>query len=221
MNNAIKLDIKSPCSENFNTFKPTANGGFCNSCQHEVVDFTKMSSEEIITYFNTKNTTNTCGRFKNTQLSTINAVPKRSRLSWMTGFGLACLSLFSFGTTQAQEKNTDNTTNSIKSTTVERNITVKGTIVDQDGLPLPSATILLVGTNKGTTTDFDGHFEFPEKLKKGDMLSISYVGYESKKVKIDSDSTDTNIQLNVDMSLDSCVIMGKVATKKVYKSKRD
>ncbi|MBN2867646.1 MAG: carboxypeptidase-like regulatory domain-containing protein [Flavobacteriaceae bacterium] len=219
MNNAIKLNIKSPCSEDFKQFKPTTKGGFCNTCTKEVIDFSKMNSEEIINYFNTKNTSNTCGRFKAEQLTTHPIPVKRSRLSWLTGIGLACLSFFSFVTANAQVKTTKN--NTTQSASSKENLTVKGTIVDQYGLPLPSANILLEGTSIGATTDFDGNFEFPQKLKRGDILQISYVGYEPKKVVIDGKPKDQTIQLNIDMNVGSVIMMGKVSSKKLYKSKKD
>ncbi|WP_304143216.1 carboxypeptidase-like regulatory domain-containing protein [Mesoflavibacter zeaxanthinifaciens] len=219
MNNAIKLNIKSPCSEDFNQFKPTAKGGFCTTCTKDVIDFSKMNSEDIINYFNTKNTTNTCGRFKSEQLTTYQIPVKRNKLSWLTGIGLACLSFFTFGTTNAQVKTTEN--NTIESASSKENLTIKGTITDQDGIPLPSANVLLEGTSIGTATDFDGNFEFPQKLKKGDVLQISYVGYEPKKVVIDSKSKDQTIQLNINMIVGSVIMMGKVSSKKLYKSKKD
>lgn len=219
MNNAIKLDIKSPCSEDFNQFKPTTKGGFCATCTKEVIDFSKMNSEEIINYFNTKNTTNTCGRFKSEQLTTHQIPVKRNKLSWLTGIGLACLSFFSFVTANAQVKTTEN--NTIESAKENNSFTIKGVILDENKLPLPSATILLEGTSIGTTTDFEGNFEFPKKLKKGDVLQISYVGYEPKKVVIDGKSKDQTIQLNINMNVGSVIMMGKVSSKKLYKSKKD
>ena len=219
MNNAIKLNIKSPCSEDFNQFKPTTKGGFCNTCTKEVIDFSKMNSEEIINYFNTKNTSNTCGRFKSEQLTTHPIPVKRSKLSWLTGIGLACLSFFSFVTANAQVKTSENST--IESASSKDNLTIKGTITNQDGIPLPSANVLLEGTSIGTSTDFDGNFEFPQKLKRGDILQISYVGYEPKKVVIDGKPKDQTIQLNIDMNVGSVIMMGKVSSKKLYKSKKD
>ena len=35
---------------------------------------------------------------------------------------------------------------------------VTGTITDEAGNPIPGVTILIVGTNQGTTSDFDGNF---------------------------------------------------------------
>ena len=35
--------------------------------------------------------------------------------------------------------------------------TVSGQVLDSEGLPLPTATVLIKGTTTGTTTDFDGN----------------------------------------------------------------
>ena len=35
---------------------------------------------------------------------------------------------------------------------------VKGTVVDETGMPLLGATIVVEGTTNGVTTDFDGNF---------------------------------------------------------------
>jgi hypothetical protein len=55
--------------------------------------------------------------------------------------------------------------------------TISGNITDDEGVPLPGATVLVKGTNNGTTTDFDGNFSIQANV--GDVLNISYVGYES------------------------------------------
>lgn len=224
MNTPVNFNIKKPCTENFDNFLPTENGGFCNSCEKEVIDFTKMDSQEIINYFQKNTTKNTCGRFYNNQLST-NAMAKQKKrkaniFSWLS---LAFLAVFSFNKSLAQEtKNQTNTPEEnpkkYQSIINNKNITINGTVKDESGLPLPAATVLLEGTTIGTQTDFDGNFKFPKQLKKGDVLVFSYVGYNSKKVVIDHKKT--NITLEVNMNYDSCILMGKVAVKKVYKSKK-
>lgn len=225
MKHPINLNIKTPCQENFNNFTPTKDGGFCGSCQQEVIDFTTMNTEEIISYFKNRNTQNTCGRFKKSQLKSFsNNKHVKKKASLLTGIGLACLSLFSLNTSQAQEVKRNLDTKKTKKVNVlqtKKDITVKGNLKDENGIPLPSATILLEGTTIGTTTDFDGNFVFPEKLKKGDVLVFSYVGYESKKIIINNSKSATKVDLQVSMTADSCILMGKVAVKKPYKSKRN
>ncbi len=36
--------------------------------------------------------------------------------------------------------------------------TITGTVVDDTGLPLPGASVVIKGTSTGTSTDFDGNF---------------------------------------------------------------
>ena len=217
MKNQFSLEISKPCLEDFNQFKPTSKGGFCSSCKTEVIDFSKMSSQEVMNYFKNKSNNNVCGKFNTNQLKTYtDTTQTKKKYGFWSGLGLACLSIFSFNTSQAQ---TDVTTKSSETTikNQENNITVKGTVSDETGA-LANINVVLQGTKIGTVTDFDGYFEFPKKLKKGDVLVFSYLGMKSKKVVING--TKLNIELKVNMKSDTCILMGKVAVKKVYKSKR-
>ena len=61
----------------------------------------------------------------------------RSKLTWILTPLLVLLSLsFSF----AQER------------------AVSGNVVDQDNVPLPGVSVVVVGTTRGTQTDFDGNY---------------------------------------------------------------
>ncbi|HQE34457.1 MAG TPA: carboxypeptidase-like regulatory domain-containing protein, partial [Flavobacterium alvei] len=46
--------------------------------------------------------------------------------------------------------------------------TVKGTVSDASGLPLPMANVNVQGETKGTTTDMDGNFSI--QVEKGKTL---------------------------------------------------
>ena len=48
--------------------------------------------------------------------------------------------------------------------------------------PLIGATILLEDTDFGTTTDFDGNFEFDNVQPKTYNILVSFIGYKSKKL---------------------------------------
>ena len=224
MKNQFSLDIKEPCSKNYNQFTPTPNGGFCNSCTKEVIDFTTMSAQETIAYFKNNSSKTTCGRFNSYQLKTYEVPPKKSkRLSLLSGIGLACLSLFSFTTVQGQVIKKQNNTSEDDASKIisqkhDKEFVVKGTVADETG-PLPGVNIVLEGTRIGTSTDFDGNFTFPEKLKKDDVLVFSFIGLESRKVVITNEDSASNVTLKVDMNLSTCVVIGKVAVKKVFKSK--
>lgn len=217
MKNQFNLNIKTPCQENFSQFTQTTNGGFCDSCEQEVIDFTKMTAEEINNYFSKANAQNTCGRFKNYQLNTFNQMPlQRKKTNLITSIGFAaCLTLFAMTSMHAQ----DTKGNSSSITQQQETFTVKGTVSDELE-PIPGVNILLEGTTIGTQTDFDGNFEFPQKLKKGDVLVFSYVGLESQKVLIENKNSASNVAIDIELKLDTVVIMGKVATKEIFKSNR-
>jgi len=225
MNNQFSLNIKTPCTEDFNNFSPTKQGGFCDSCTKEVIDFSTMNSKEITKYFETNSTKNTCGRFRSDQLITYTHTPKkRTNISFISGLAFAFIALFSFTKAQAQNiknqtKTSDNNPPKFQKIINENNITVKG-VISENGTPLPGANIVLEGTTVGTSSDFDGNFEFPVQLKKGDVLVFNYIGFSSKKIVIQDENSAKNISLKVDLKLEACTLLGKVAVKKVYKSNK-
>ena len=65
--------------------------------------------------------------------------------------------------------------------------TVKGTVSDASGLPLPMANVNVQGETKGTTTDMDGNFSI--QVEKGKTLIISFVGLENQNVVVGDQST--------------------------------
>jgi len=62
--------------------------------------------------------------------------------------------------------------------------TIEGALADKDagGGPLPFANVLIKGTSKGTTTDFDGNYTIPNVEPGTYVLEFSFVGYETKDV---------------------------------------
>jgi TonB-dependent SusC/RagA subfamily outer membrane receptor len=63
------LHIEEPCTQNWDAMAYTENGRFCNRCKKEVIDFTNLSNNQIVQYFNTNTSEKICGRFKDTQLN--------------------------------------------------------------------------------------------------------------------------------------------------------
>ena len=80
--------------------------------------------------------------------------------------------------------------------------TVTGVISDDQGLPLPGATVLIEGTTTGVTTDFDGNYSIT--ASDGDVLVISYVGYQSQSLIVGQE--DTNVTLIAGTQLDEIVV---------------
>ncbi|MDE5960603.1 MAG: carboxypeptidase-like regulatory domain-containing protein, partial [Duncaniella sp.] len=53
--------------------------------------------------------------------------------------------------------------------------TISGTVLDENGDPLPGATVLIEGSKDGTSTDVDGNFTLLSS-KQNPTLLISYGG---------------------------------------------
>ena len=81
--------------------------------------------------------------------------------------------------------------------------TVSGTVSDENGLPLPGATVLRAGTSSGTSTDFDGKYQLAANI--GDVLEISYVGYATQSVTVGTSST-YDVQMQTDNTLEEVVV---------------
>ena len=63
---------------------------------------------------------------------------------------------------------------------VQQSGTATGTVVDAMG-PVIGASVVVKGTTNGIITDFDGNFSL-SNVKKGDVLVISFVGYQTVEV---------------------------------------
>jgi outer membrane receptor protein involved in Fe transport len=59
---------------------------------------------------------------------------------------------------------------------------ITGTVVDaESNSPLPGATVVIKGTQIGTTTDFDGLFSISD-ASEGDTLVITFIGFDAAEV---------------------------------------
>lgn len=56
---------------------------------------------------------------------------------------------------------------------------VSGKVTSADGVPLLGATVVVEGTTRGTSTDFDGNYSI--RAISGQVLIFSYVGYQAKR----------------------------------------
>ena len=82
---------------------------------------------------------------------------------------------------------------------------VSGLVTSEEGIPLSGATILNTSTNDAVVADFDGNYTI--NASSGDVVSYSYVGYESQEVKIGSNFS-IDIQLVSSTELDEVVVLG-------------
>ena len=79
-----------------------------------------------------------------------------------------------------------------------------GTVTDENGDPIPGASIRVKGTSQGIMTDVDGNFSI--KCDKGATLIVSFVGYVNQVVEAGS---QLSIEMQEDrLMLDDVVVIG-------------
>ncbi|SDT07796.1 CarboxypepD_reg-like domain-containing protein [Maribacter dokdonensis] len=233
MKSTLTITVKEPCKEKFSNFSTTEKGGFCQSCEKEVIDFTKFSDKELVRYLGTTKK-KTCGMFKASQLKTYETNSLHVMNSSMIHKGIAMMgfSLFAICATEVkgQESASIQSPTEVVSTdimgdisyveTIQEKHTVTGTIVDEANEPLPGVNVVLKGTAIGTQTDFDGNFEFPQQLVENDVLVFSFIGYETKTYKVKANE-NANINLNISFDTYDVELMGEVVIGGAYSSKRN
>ena len=97
---------------------------------------------------------------------------------------------------------------------------ISGVVSDENGEPLPGASVLVVGSTNGTTTDFDGNYSInidDDQIENGQItISASFMGYlEATQTFNAGDDQVWSIQLKPDASLlEDVVVIGYGTVKK-------
>jgi iron complex outermembrane receptor protein len=84
-------------------------------------------------------------------------------------------------------------------------IKVSGVVRDDAKGTLPAASVLVKDSSNGTTTDADGKYSIMAKI--GDILQFSYVGLETKNIKV-TGSTVNAVLAESGVTLQDVVILG-------------
>ncbi len=89
--------------------------------------------------------------------------------------------------------------------------TISGVVVDQDGLPLVGANILVKGTIAGAQTDFDGAYTI--QAAQGQTLVFSYIGLATQEITVGASDT-INLQMEEDAETLQEVVVTALGIKK-------
>jgi len=83
--------------------------------------------------------------------------------------------------------------------------TISGTVkAASDESPLPGVNVVIIGTTKGTQTDYDGNYTI--EASKGDVLEFSFLGMKTQLVTV-GDANTLNVSLLDDaLSLDEVIV---------------
>lgn len=177
------IQVKNPCSENYDAMSSVQGGKFCGSCQHVVKDFTGMSNQEIVSYLQS-HSGKICGMFDNAQLAS-------PRSKWSTAIKvsvLAALALwFSKTDLKAQKSTSDATPNTIAvSDSVV--LLVRGEI-KSEGKTVYRSTIEArdsAGNVIATTNSYSGRFELHVPVaypKQAFTIVVTSKGYRNEVIE--------------------------------------
>ncbi|MEQ8926739.1 MAG: carboxypeptidase-like regulatory domain-containing protein [Fulvivirga sp.] len=221
--NSFQLNIKNPCNQKFDSFSKTDVGGYCKSCEREVIDFTKMTDAEIKNYFLNK-PDKVCGRLRDDQMKLYTADSSFTIRS-NTYVGLGFLSLLSILPIQgfSQEKLrtsselSESSSNDVKKELKSTIRSVEGNVMSiEDGSPLRGVSISLKGNPKiNTTTDLNGNYKFDHEFKAGDILIFSFIGLATAEIPI-----RFNTPYNIEMEIQMAPNMGEISVNEIYSTKQ-
>lgn len=111
-----------------------------------------------------------------------------------------CLPVSLHGAVDNPEMNDVRTTAS-----VQQSVKLYGTVIDETGLPVIGASVMVKGTTNGTITDVDGKFELT--VGNNDVLFVSYIGYETQEIRPSGNNLVITLKENSQM-LNEVVVLG-------------
>nr|MBI1231908.1 SusC/RagA family TonB-linked outer membrane protein [Cytophagales bacterium] len=91
-------------------------------------------------------------------------------------------------------------------------VTVRGTVTDQNGDPIPGATVSVPGTSIGTATDIDGKYTIT--VPENSSLVFSFIGFENQIIEVNNQSTIDVTLSESAQALDEVVVIGYGTQKK-------
>ena len=93
-------------------------------------------------------------------------------------------------------------------------VEVKGTVIGQEtGMPLPGVTIIVEGTQNGTTTDFDGNYSINVKGPESKLV-FSYIGFVQQTILVGNKKLINVILKPLTTDLDEVVVVGYGTAKR-------
>lgn len=209
MKKQIYLHIPEPCHENWDAMTPVQQGRFCKSCSKAVVDFSNMSDKQILELLS-KASGSTCGRFRTEQLERpmVKEIPPMLKpYKFLLSAFIPAMITSAIGNAQGKLTGkvaathrpvctavTGDTIVSVRQTQGEviqqstREKRITGKMTDELNHPLPGAIISVKGNDGEAVANSEGEFELIVSNHSTIDLEASYVGYETKKLKIGKNS---------------------------------
>ncbi len=96
--------------------------------------------------------------------------------------------------------------------------TVTGTVNDQNGMPLPGANIIVIGTSTGAISDFDGKFTLSVSQAPPFEVQISSVGFTTVNEKVTANNQVLSIVMEEGSYLDEVIVSASRTPERIFES---
>ncbi len=97
--------------------------------------------------------------------------------------------------------------------------TVNGKVVASDQTPIPGANIIVMGTNEGAVSDFDGNFTLQSSSDTPFRIRVSSIGFSESIVSVSNSDQFLTITLNeTDTQLDEIIISASRTPERLFES---
>lgn len=234
----IKIQIAEPCHENWDKMlaekkaspdDSVGRGKFCLSCQKMVVDFSRMTNEEIIQYFEQNAGKSICGRIAkhqhNTPISNYRKVVTPWFNKYVAGFFMA-LGFYNPSSAQTNEVLYEQTTKgkiAVKPSAIgTKPVVINGRVLDaKTHKAIKGAIVTVDGTDIMATTDAKGNYTvtIPERYQTNNLvLTVVRENYSDASITgIDFTKTTVSVVTKlstIEKPIEDHFIMGKMMPSK-------
>lgn len=224
----IKISINTPCHENWDKMLEEEKGKFCLACQKTVVDFSRMTNEEIINYFNHA-TGKTCGRVAKHQLDMPISNYRNVKTPFFNKYVAGFLMALGFYNVSKAQDNSPRTEQHIKGKVAvssinnsNKKLVVNGRVISaKTKKPIANSHITVVGSDINTITDKNGNYTIyvPSELQNASLqLVVTSVGYESFYIN-GIDYHKTSVSIVTKMEKEEMHMMGDIMVEEPQPSK--
>lgn len=224
------IHIDNPCSEDWDRMTPGTEGRLCSSCKKTVVDFTRMSDQEVLQWL-ARPRGSVCGRFGGGQLNR-GMIPQPERANSRLGLWRYLLAgLLVSSEVAAQDKpasppisqrdksNSDNdvVVGKFAAQPLDHSRltglpdTLRGRLIDSSsGLPVSYASIT-IDSHHGYSANEKGYFAIARKnISAEHTLKISAIGYKVLTIDVTKTWAEDQREKVLLLSLSENTLMGDI-----------
>ncbi|WP_299250104.1 TonB-dependent receptor [uncultured Lacinutrix sp.] len=96
--------------------------------------------------------------------------------------------------------------------------TISGTVMDNNGTPIPGANVIVTGTSSGNVSDFDGQFTLKTDSNPPFSVQASSVGFSTETMDVTSKNQTLNFILQEGSVLDEVVLSASRTPERIFES---